>query len=304
MAFRSSLTFFQCSTPFGIKGFCTSHRTVTSTASSARSAQRLSASKVSAHRGGRYEVELFHQCSTPFGIKGFCTCTPALNRGGWRNGSAQRLSASKVSALRQATASRDSHTVLNAFRHQRFLHRWLGTQRLMGIAVLCSTPFGIKDFCTGITASGSTGRRTSTCAQRLSASKVSALGECLHVFQHEIECSTPFGIKGFCTCKVRWSTSSRRCAQRLSASKVSAPRRWEVSLQLADTCSTPFGIKGFCTLRPKPWETLPLACSTPFGIKGFCTRVRVVETDNQDFQCSTPFGIKGFCTYPIGPIWE
>ena len=221
MAFRSSLTFFQCSTPFGIKGFCTSHRTVTSTASSARSAQRLSASKVSAHRGGRYEVELFHQCSTPFGIKGFCTCTPALNRGGWRNGSAQRLSASKVSALRQATASRDSHTVLNAFRHQRFLHRWrtqLRRGRFQVLNAFRHQRFLHRDY---------------------------RIRE--HRTPNEYLCSTPFGIKGFCTWRVPACFPARDRVLNAFRHQRFLHVQGQVVYFFPSLCSTPFGIKGFCT---------------------------------------------------------
>jgi len=62
-------------------------------------------------------------CSTPYGIKGFCTrwdqsgITSLL--------SAQRLTASKVFALDYAPEIASNRDVLNALRHQRFLHELL-----------------------------------------------------------------------------------------------------------------------------------------------------------------------------------
>ena len=63
-------------------------------------------------------------------------------------------------------------------------------------------------------------------------------------------CSTPFGIKEFCTI--------RQIAAWLAASM----------------CSTPFGIKEFCTSSTVSMRRFCSKCSTPFGIKEFCTANR------------------------------
>ena len=76
-------------------------------------------------------------CSTPFGIRGFCTVVFATARGGAAP-YAQRLSASEVFAHYSVRYSAHYTAVLNAFRHQRFLHtigarysaRYNGAQRL------------------------------------------------------------------------------------------------------------------------------------------------------------------------------
>ena len=160
---------------------------------------------------------------------------------------------------------------------------------------MCSTPFGIKEFCTCAAPRSNRADR----AQRLSASKSSAQ-ICPNRPRHQDLCSTPFGIKEFCT-----SRSSIRTSRAV--------------------CSTPFGIKEFCTRFPPQLDAIHpdvlnafrhqrvlhkapaimriwmVSCSTPFGIKEFCTRRFGPKTDSSPrFTCSTPFGIKEFCTCGAG----
>jgi len=184
-----------CSTPYGIKGFCTSAETDIFTLSDG--AQRLTASKVFALRVG-VVIAQAKRCSTPYGIKGFCTpgvCP--LSAAPWGKCStpygikgfcteemgittttdpprAQRLTASKVFALckesqvrevgpgaQRLTASKvfapddgrhcqAAAFVLNALRHQRFLHP-RAFQVVLIPPTQCSTPYGIKGFCTNKT---------------------------------------------------------------------------------------------------------------------------------------------------------
>ena len=204
----------RCSTPFGTKDFCTAPGRCRAREPDVLNAfrhQRFLHSVRSEPDSTGYSV-----CSTPFGIKDFCTQPPpaALSR----VESAQRLSASKISAPRTRRRCRTRwRRVLNAFRHQRFLHASAAPDRfgellvlnafrhqrflhLAGIAerrraILCSTPFGIKDFCTP---SRFVRMISCVCAQRLSASKISAQVPIVTVFV-DYECSTPFGIKDFCT---------------------------------------------------------------------------------------------------------
>ena len=156
-----------------------------------RCAQRLSASKVTAHYQP-HPVTGSKVCSTPFGIKGYCAGVRARP---YCNGSA----------------------VLNAFRHQRLLRlRLPGCMRLY---CWCSTPFGIKGYC----------------ASNISAISLKLISV-LNAFRHQRLlrpwkigayepinlCSTPFGIKGYCASVSRWRAATALSAQRLSASKVTA----------------------------------------------------------------------------------
>ena len=90
--------------------------------------------------------------------------------------------------------------MLNAFRHQRVLHLASVSTASSSLS-RCSTPFGIKEFCTQ------------------SQSMVRVCND---------PCSTPFGIKEFCTPASR-ARSGLSSAQRLSASKSSAPRAAKVT---------------------------------------------------------------------------
>ena len=145
--------------------------------------------------------------------------------------------------------------MLNAFRHQRLLHR-LAPHTKNGCSG-CSTPFGIKDCCT-VAGVGRLG------------------GE---------RCSTPFGIKDCCTDPLnpirhhttyraqRLSASkiaapypttpsfnSHRCAQRLSASKIAAHLSGDGMMFEPEKCSTPFGIKDCCTIF-SPSRPVTVACA-------------------------------------------
>ena len=160
----------RCSTPFGIKGFCTQRHRPASRSRVVLNAFRHQRFLHSIKCGSRRSIQPYW-CSTPFGIKGFCT-TVHFVHSDHSDLCAQRLSASKVSAqLRSAEVQAIRLEVLNAFRHQRFLHWWMRDDR--GQLWECSTPFGIKGFCTV---------RMQACQSSQSTM-----------------CSTPFGIKGFCT---------------------------------------------------------------------------------------------------------
>jgi len=179
---------------------------------------------------------------------------------------------------------------------------------------MCSTPYGIKGFCTIAACSPSSRVRS---AQRLTASKVFALlthtKDCLPTV-----CSTPYGIKGFCTPSAfNLTTEQELCstpygikgfctdfgmryaldcvsAQRLTASKVFA-RCPPTLVKCWAWCSTPYGIKGFCTQFATHTYSPCKKCSTPYGIKGFCTPGGTGPSWCGP-ECSTPYGIKGFCT--------
>jgi len=137
--------------------------------------------------------------------------------------------------------------VLNALRHQRFLHP----------ESLCKAPRGRR------------------CAQRLTASKVFARTPEPLIQRSVQPCSTPYGIKGFCTETIQAVFFSEK------------------------ECSTPYGIKGFCTNHPRTTTVRRNGCSTPYGIKGFCTR-SIATISLLMILCSTPYGIKGFCTIVAG----
>ena len=95
----------------------------------------------------------------------------ATNRSRPTSIGAQRLAASKITAPRPTGDVRAAKGVLNALRHQRLLHRaGIVFSRLIPT---CSTPCGIKDYCT---APLSWLVPLLTCAQRLAASKITALG--------------------------------------------------------------------------------------------------------------------------------
>ena len=157
-------------------------------------------------------------CSTPFGIKDSCTSRRALIPGCSR--CAQRLSASKIPAQFHGGKSiRRRWQVLNAFRHQRFLHPASCGAPCRRSGVL--NAFRHQRFLHRPTTRRS--RPTPTGAQRLSASKIPALRRprptctnqtVLNAFRHQrflhvrrvivissrrSRCSTPFGIKDSCT---------------------------------------------------------------------------------------------------------
>jgi len=174
--------------------------------------------------------------------------------------------------------------VLNAFRHHRGGHRFIGSRPDREFR--CSTPFGITEvgiddarFCPpmptgcstpfGITEVGiRRGVRSivvSGCAQRLSASQRWASGPTAFVAGERQGCSTPFGITevGISLESARWMFGSG--AQRLSASQ-----RWACRARENDRAPDPV-LNAFRHHRgghpsggggPASLDE----CSTPFGI--------------------------------------
>ena len=142
------------------------------------------------------------KCSTPFGIKD--CCTNSQMDGAHHPAAKQVLNAFRHQRLLHRLPRGRGEMplmslVLNAFRHQRLLHQRQSEIALQRHFKMCSTPFGIKDCCTpGLI-------REIWCdvlrgAQRLSASKIAAQGSTL----------------------ASAHTRRSRGAQRLSASKIAA----------------------------------------------------------------------------------
>ena len=110
--------------------------------------------------------------------------------------SAQRLSASKIAAPAHHAGRHTSPAeVLNAFRHQRLLHRPDRAGLLPRLGVLNAFRHQ-REFHTRAPCSPPA---RPFCAQRLSASKRVALRKLLTVTLLGGACSTPFGIKDCCT---------------------------------------------------------------------------------------------------------
>ncbi len=259
-AFRELLT---CSTPFGIKDFCV--EPIDSPAAAIVSAQRLSASKISALSKRR-----------------------RLSTG---NRSAQRLSASKISAsisthLREPSAKACS----TPFGIKDFCVAQQTHTR--GTTMMCSTPFGIKDFC--VCNFPLLRRVLHHCAQRLSASKISALIDkksllefliVLNAFRHQRFLRIHHSLQRHLIFPVlnafrhqRFLRRSERCssrpssdsAQRLSASKISAS---PASIRSNSRCLVLNAFRHQRFLRNLAGREAANAlgmCSTPFGIKDFC----------------------------------
>ena len=130
-----------CSTPFGIKDQFT--RSPPLSDPQRPGAQRLSASKINSRGNCGRAVIRSRMCSTPFGIKDqFTGCGKRRDYGrvpvvlnAFRH---QR----SIHALHVAIGVND-FDVLNAFRHQRSIH--VTNDHVVAAAMLCSTPFGIKD---------------------------------------------------------------------------------------------------------------------------------------------------------------
>ncbi len=179
--------------------------------------------------------------------------------------------------------------MLNALRHQRFRHLFhVGNHRACSSVLNALRHQRFRhDF-------GDDECKKDLSAQRLTASKVSALGSPNSNAMSE-RCSTPYGIKGFGT-----------------------PQGGK-GKKFYEMCSTPYGIKGFGTkafregcrnylsvlnaLRHQRFRhkcmlhlsIMRTRCSTPYGIKGFGTRL-VTSATYEGVVCSTPYGIKGFGT--------
>ncbi len=108
-----------CSTPCGIRGFCTINCRPERRGSLA-SAQRLAASEVFARKLTSPPPSARSSCSTPCGIRGFCTGNPRL----------AQFPRPVLNALRhqrflhiERLSRVGTEDVLNALRHQRFLHK-------------------------------------------------------------------------------------------------------------------------------------------------------------------------------------
>ena len=209
-------------------------------------AQRLSASKVSARIDPVTAATLAVGCSTPFGIKGFCTSSGGAGRT-W-NGCAQRLSASKVSAQWWKRRYLENHRVLNAFRHQRFLHRrpHAAVQGRGSCAqrLSASKVSALESAAAAGDAGGS--------AQRLSASKVSAPASDGSGGAHGSVVLNAFRHQRFL--HMRPARPPRRTLKVLNAfrhQRFLHPDVYHLAVHGGIWCSTPFGIKGFCTGRGK-----------------------------------------------------
>ena len=132
---------------------------------------------------------------------------------------AQRLSASTIPALVSlGREARGPLPVLNAFRHQRFLHHLRKDRQHCGVA-RCSTPFGINDSCT-----------------RWIREKEVGPVQVLNAFRHQRFLHWWSGLMD----------TPGSCAQRLSASTIPALTAAEVT-DTRKLCSTPFGINDSCT---------------------------------------------------------
>ena len=108
-------------------------------------------------------------------------------------------------------------------------------------------------------------------------------------------CSTPYGIRGLSTTGVSLLTRHSRCAQRLTASEV-CPQGLRFNLSHSSfMCSTPYGIRGLSTLDYLGGWLSGSGCSTPYGIRGLSTLNRP-QGYSQNSLCSTPYGIRGLST--------
>ncbi len=157
----------KCSTPFGIRGWCTLPNPFM--VSLPNRAQRLSASEDGALGLPPYWPDNSASCSTPFGIRGWCTRARAGHH-------------------------RRAH-VLNAFRHQRMVHSPSGA----GWRSTCSAQ-RLSASEDGAPRAGCRRPARPRRAQRLSASEDGALERLkAELAQRDGMCSTPFGIRGWCT---------------------------------------------------------------------------------------------------------
>jgi len=180
---------------------------------------------------------------------------------------AQRLTASKVFALVGSGTATPTARVLNALRHQRFLHS-RRPHRLDVGNLLCSTPYGIKGFCT----------RT--------AFELSFAVRVLNALRHQRFLHIPVCLLSPRLRRVLNALRHQRFLHTVKvqqdgingASVLNALRHQRflhpvtgTLSDLAGQCSTPYGIKGFCTYWIQRGLGRTLGCSTPYGIKGFCT---------------------------------
>ena len=185
--------------------------------------------------------------------------------------------------------------MLNAFRHQRFLHSRRSIRTFTPPPLQCSTPFGINDSCT-------------LPLRRVQRAKA------------EVVCSTPFGINDSCTRAGKhghhdlWVLNAFRHQRFLHRSHITYQARTQ------NRCSTPFGINDSCTLK-RNREVSEAGVLNAFRHQRFLHDRRAVarygdervlnafrhqrflhrwRAKARDLQlrvmCSTPFGINDSCT--------
>ena len=202
------------------------------------------------------------RCSTPFGIRDVFTHLVASSTAAWDECSTP-FGIRDVFTQERHRLFRGLR-VLNAFRHQRCLHK--RDRRDGRPRVLVLNTFRHQRCLHGTSPERAPAAKS---AQRLSASEMSSLPgldrlllllavlnafrhqRCLHVvIKRETDkaylCSTPFGIRDVFTTAASTQTAPGGCAQRLSASEMSSLRivsGWNGR----SWCSTPFGIRDVFT---------------------------------------------------------
>ena len=223
-----------CSTPFGINERFTNSLTIG--ANAITGAQRLSASTNDSQSWG--------------------SRSPPASLG------AQRLSASTNDSQSSSARSLHRQSVLNAFRHQRTIHRSYTLQP--DSRQMCSTPFGINERFTIVEAV--TLAVTSLCSTPFGINeRFTTLSQPI-VVEFECWCSTPFGIN-----------------ERFTDSTLTM-------IIGVMPCSTPFGINERFTKNERTLIPFLLMCSTPFGINERFTDSTLTMIIGV-MPCSTPFGI-------------
>ena len=204
--------FGKCSTPYGIRGWCSNAATISPRVGSC--AQRLTASEDGAVRS--------HHRRTPG--------TPRV---------LNALRHQRMVQPRKPVATLDLRFVLNALRHQRMVQVADHNDRGMGMNV-CSTPYGIRGWCSrrihpvGVTLVCSTPYgirgwcRLATPPQRgalvVCSTPYGIRGWCRRDVVEAAgidpsRCSTPYGIRGWCRCAVPPVCDLMVCAQLLTASE-------------------------------------------------------------------------------------
>ena len=216
----------------------------------------------------------FGLCSTPFGITDYCAKTQLLLMA--RLIGAQRLSASQKGHVGEVgyrvsiCAQRLSASQIIAphlVQVDAALPRYRGAQRLSASQIIalsedashrlariqlimCSTPFGITDYCAGY-------------------------GGCERAAIGEYVCSTPFGITDYCAQyrNLTIADSERVGAQRLSASQIIAP--FQSILQFSALLPVLNAFRHHRLLRAARARNRVHRgneCSTPFGITDYCAQ--------------------------------
>ena len=133
--------------------------------------------------------------------------------------------------------------MLNALRHLWFRHNCSGY--VYRRSCVCSTPYGIYGF--GTRACSQIFPSPRKCAQRLTASMVSARGQGQGL-SGLITCSTPYGIYGFGTSSPSRSLAPNSVLNALRHLWFRHDAIGEPRLE-GEKCSTPYGIYGFGTIK-------------------------------------------------------